>query len=199
MKKALKTTVYIILILIAIVLGLNIYVTAFAGRHIAKANLPTDADCIIVPGAGLLADGTPSLMLKERLDCAIEMYFDGVCTTLLFSGDHASDSYDEVNAMRRYAEKHGVDPDDIILDHSGFSTYDTAYRAKNVFGVKKAIVTTQKYHLYRAVYDARAFGIDAVGVDCQHTVYRGFIYREARETVARCKDFFACIFKPKPI
>lgn len=148
--------------------------------------------------AGIRDDGTPSLMLQERLDCAAELYFDGVCGKILLSGDRSGDSYDEVNAMKAYAEQIGVPSEDIYLDFYGFSTYETMWRAKNVFGIKKAIAVTQKYHLYRAVYNAKSLGIDAYGADCQHTVYRGNILREIRETAARCKDFFACILKPEP-
>ena len=117
---------------------------------------------------------------------------------ILASGDHGRDSYDEVNHMKQYAVGRGVDPDDVFLDHAGFSTYESMYRARDVFEVKSAIVVTQKYHLYRAVYNARRLGIDAYGVAADKRVYGKPVYNFVRESLARCKDFFMCIFKPEP-
>ena len=100
--------------------------------------------------------------------------------------------------MKQYAVGRGVDPDDVFLDHAGFSTYESMYRARDVFEVKSAIVVTQKYHLYRSVYNARRLGIDAYGVAADKRVYGKPVYNFVRESLARCKDFFMCIFKPEP-
>jgi len=111
----------------------------------------TQADCILVLGAGIRPDGTPSFMLRHRLDKGIELYEAGVAPKLLLSGDNGQERYDEVNAMKGYVLAQGVPAEDIFLDHAGFSTYDSIYRAKAVFAVEEAVVVTQNYHLYRAL------------------------------------------------
>jgi vancomycin permeability regulator SanA len=137
-------------------------------------------------------------MLRDRLDCAIELYNKGVADKIIMSGDHGRTEYDEVNTMKNYAVSKGVPADDVYLDHAGFSTYDTVYRAKEIFCVEKAVIVTQKYHLYRAVYNARSLGIDAYGVNSDPFRYVGQTMRDIREAAARVKDFFYCIFKPEP-
>ena len=154
-------------------------------------------DCILVLGAGV-RDGRPTDMLRDRLDTAVELYFSGVAKKLLVSGDHGSDDYDEVNVMKDYAVEKGVPSEDIFMDHSGFSTYESIYRADAVFGVESCIIVTQKYHLFRALYAAEQFGLRAVGVSADVREYSGAFYRETRETLARVQDFFECLFKPLP-
>lgn len=154
-------------------------------------------DCILVLGAGV-RDGRPTDMLRDRLDTAVELYFSGVAKKLLVSGDHGSDDYDEVNVMKDYAVEKGVPSEDIFMDHSGFSTYESIYRADAVFGVESCIIVTQKYHLFRALYAAEQFGMRAVGVSADVREYSEAFYRETRETLARVQDFFECLFKPLP-
>lgn len=117
----------------------------------------------LVPGAGLI-NGEPTPALAERISGAVELYRLGKVRKLLFSGDNSSIHYDEVTAMRRYAMSLGVPAEDITLDYAGFSTYETCYRARDIFGVRKVVIVTQSYHLPRAVYTARQLGIDAVGL-----------------------------------
>ena len=152
-------------------------------------------DCIIVLGCGVWGD-TPSPLLTDRLDAAIELYRAGAAPKLLMSGDHGQKDYDEVSVMRRYAMERGVPSEDIFLDHAGFSSYETMWRAANVFGVRRAIVVTQKYHLFRSLYDARAFGIEAEGAIATGHTFASLPMWEARECLARMKDFFWCILKP---
>lgn len=157
-----------------------------------------DAQCIIVLGCGILPDGGLSRMLKDRMDTAIALYEEGVAPKLLLSGDHGTIGYDEVNAMRQYAINHGIPEEDIFMDHAGFSTYETMYRAEDVFDVDKAIVVTQQYHLYRAVYNAEVLGIDARGVSAISEPFAYQPYYSFREAFARVKDWAYCIIKPKP-
>ena len=117
---------------------------------------------------------------------------------MIVSGDHGRKNYDEVRTMKDYAVAQGIPSDKIFKDHAGFSTYDTLYRARDVFKIKKAILVTQKYHLARALYLAQSMGIEAVGVSADLRSYRGQSYRELREYIARTKDVFSAIFKPKP-
>jgi len=156
-----------------------------------------EIDCILVLGCGVKADGRPSDMLYDRIKTACELYHAGVSDTILFSGDHGQVHYDEVGAMMRVAnEEFGVPLGDIFLDHAGFSTYETMARAASVFGVKKAVVVTQEYHLYRALYLAESYGIEAYGVSASIRTYRGQTLRDLREVAARCKDVVSAIFKP---
>lgn len=155
-------------------------------------------DCILVLGAGLKPNGTPNHMLADRLDVGIQLYKMGIAKKLLFSGDNGRERYDEVNAMKDYALAQGIPLEDIFLDHAGFSTYESMYRAKAIFNVKKAIVVTQQYHQYRALYMGQRFGIEVLGVVAEPRQYAGQNYRDFREFLARNKDFFKMIVKPKP-
>ncbi len=118
----------------------------------------------LVFGAGLRQDGRPGRMLADRVAAAAELYHAGRVEKLLMSGDNSSLEYNEVAAMRTYAEELGVSPDDITLDYAGFRTYETCYRARAIFGVEQAILITQRFHMPRAVYTCQSLGIDVVGL-----------------------------------
>lgn len=156
------------------------------------------ADCILVLGAGLKSDGTPSYMLEDRLDTGIGLYQAGAAPKLLLSGDHGKKYYDEVNAMKKYVLDRGVPEKDIFLDYAGFSTYDSMYRAKAIFQVNTVIVVTQKYHQHRALYVAEKLGYEAYGVCSDQRTYAGQQTRDTREFLARNKDFFKMFVKPEP-
>lgn len=157
-----------------------------------------NAECILVLGCGLRSDGTPSQMLRDRLDVAIEAYRTGAAPKLLMSGDHGSPDYDEVNAMKNYAMEKGVPSEDIFMDHAGFSTYESMYRAKEIFRCERIIVVTQQYHLYRALYNARAMGMQTAGISSSVRDYARQNFFDLREAAARVKDTLFCIFKPEP-
>ena len=157
----------------------------------------SDVDCILVLGAGVHGT-TLSHMLEDRVLTGISLYELGSAPKLLMSGDHGQDNYDEVNAMKDYAKNKGVPSEDIFMDHAGFSTYESMYRAKEIFGVEKIIIVTQEYHLYRAIYDAQALGIEAYGVSSDYFRYSGQLYRDFREVLARVKDYGYTLVKPKP-
>lgn len=199
-KLVTKTLAVIIVIGVIYTLSANLVMYFTTKGFILTPNEAADckADCILVLGAGVKADGTPSHMLEDRLLTAIDLYNKGAAPKLLMSGDHGRSDYDEVNCMKAYAIEHGVDEDDIFLDHAGFSTYESAVRAKKIFGAERVVVVTQKYHLYRALYDAKAFGTECVGVGADIRQYFGQTMRDLRETAARAKDFAYAIFKPDP-
>lgn len=179
---------------------INVYV-----KYSVKSRLITveeaaelKADCILVLGCGLNQDGTPSPMLGDRLQVGTRLYEEGASDRLLMSGDHGRENYDEVNAMKTYAVDRGIPSENIFMDHAGFSTYESIYRARDVFKAKKIILVSQEYHLYRGLYIARALGLDAYGVAADMQSYAGQKYYETREVVARVKDFLTSIFKPRP-
>lgn len=155
-------------------------------------------DCVLVLGCGLLPDGTPSAMLSDRLHEGIALYEQGSGKKLLMSGDHSREEYDEVSAMKKRALEYGVPEEDIFKDHAGFSTYDSLYRARDVFKAEKVVIVTQGYHLYRALYIARSLGLEAVGVGADPRAYRGAWYYSLRECAARVKDMGLCLVKAPP-
>lgn len=157
-----------------------------------------DVDCIIVLGCQVRDDGSPSHMLEDRLKRGVALYQLGGAPKLLMSGDHGTAGYDEVDTMKRFAVDSGVPSEDVFMDHAGFSTYETVYRAKEIFGADKVIIVTQKYHLYRALYIAEALGMEAYGVPADYRQYSGQAARDLREILARVKDFGMSVFKPAP-
>lgn len=157
-----------------------------------------DVDCIMVLGCGVRQDGTPSVILEDRLLQGIELYNSSVSDRLLMSGDHGSVNYDEVNLMKQFAIDRGVLSQDIFMDHAGFSTYESMYRARDIFQVKRIVIVTQQYHMYRALYVAQAMGMEAYGVASDPRTYEGQNMRDVRELLARPKDWIYTIVMPKP-
>lgn len=157
-----------------------------------------DIDCIIVLGCQVKSDGSLSHMLRDRLMRGVELYKQSTAPKIIMSGDHGQKNYDEVNAMKQYAIENGVPSEDVFMDHAGFSTYETIFRAKEIFKAEKVVIVTQEYHLYRALYIAKQLGLEAYGVSADLNRYAGQSMRDMREVLARNKDFLKCIFKPNP-
>ena len=205
MKKILRMLIVIFICLgivgIAAVLAINGHVKS-AGKGkiltIEEAAILEDVDCIVVFGCQVREDGSLSHMLRDRLIRGVELYHAGAAPKVIMSGDHGRTEYNEVGAMKDYAIENGVPSENIFMDHAGFSTYETVYRAKEIFQAERIILVTQEYHLYRALYIARQFGIDAYGVSADLNTYGGQTMRDIREILARCKDFAMCILKPEP-
>ena len=200
MKKVIKYILIVVIIGVLIVLGINGYVKLSTKKQIITNNDYSnlkDIDCIIVLGAGVWKD-KPSPMLEDRLLQGIDLYKNNVSNKIIMSGDHGQEEYDEVNVMKSFAIEKGVPSENIFMDHAGFSSYESIYRAKEIFGAKKIVIVTQEYHLYRALYIANKLGLDSYGVGADPRQYVGATYRELREMLARNKDFVKCIFKPKP-
>ena len=184
----------------AAVLAVNAHVKAVTKTAILSPEeaADLDADCILILGCGVRETGEPSLMLQDRLNMGLRLYELGASDKLLMSGDHGRKEYDEVNVMKNYAMAAGIKSSDIFMDHAGFSTYESMYRAKEVFLAKTVIIVSQNYHLPRAVYDARKLGLTAYGVAAEDIAYLGQTVRDLREILARNKDALYCIFKPAP-
>ena len=200
MKKIIKYVIIVFIIITIMVFGINLYVKLSTKKQIIEEDeykKLTDVDCIIILGAGIW-DNKPSPMLEDRLLEGIKLYKNNVSDKIIMSGDHGREEYDEVNTMKNYAIENGVLSEDVFMDHAGFSTYESIYRAKEIFKAKKIVIVTQKYHLYRALYIANKIGIEAYGVGADPRKYLGATYREIREIMARDKDFIKCIFKLKP-
>lgn len=204
-KKAFKTILIILLCLVLVGVAtlfiINGYVKSVAKERILSVEEAADideVDCIIVLGCQVRDDGSLSHMLRDRLMRGLEVYNAGAAPKLLMSGDHGRKDYDEVGAMKQYAIDNGVPSENVFMDHAGFSTYETVYRAKEIFEADKVIIITQEYHLYRALYIAEQLGIEAYGVSADLNRYAGQSMRDFREVLARCKDWAMCIIKPEP-
>ena len=198
LKKILISLLIIIIIGLLIILGINFYVKNNTKQSIISINkLNKDYDAILVLGAGL-RNGKPSPVLKDRLDTAYEVYESGASNKIIVSGDHGTKTYDEVNVMKDYLINKGVPSENIFMDHAGFSTYDSIYRAKEIFQTKKIVIVTQEFHLYRSLYVASKFSLEAKGVSATLRHYTGETTFELREILARDKDFIKTIFKPEP-
>ena len=192
---------FICLVTLLAVVGINLYMTNSVSENVISLEdaKDMDADCIIVLGAGVRKDGSPTNMLEDRIIIGDRLYKDNAAGKILMSGDHGRENYDEVNTMKNYAINEGVPSEDIFMDHAGFETYDSMYRAKEIFGAREVIIVTQKYHLYRALYIAKSLGLDAYGVSSDLRYYsKKMIYWQFREYIARIKAFGKCIARPEP-
>ena len=204
-KKILITLLAVVILVgllsMVVLFSLNFYVKKTASNRILtteQALRLSDVDCILVLGCGVWEDGSPSHMLEDRLKRSLELYEQGVAPKLLMSGDHGREEYDEVNVMKSFVVERGVPSGDVFMDHAGFSTYESVFRAKEIFQAQKIVIVTQGYHLYRAIYIAQTLGLEAYGVASDYRAYAGQTLRDLREVLARVKDMASCIFKLDP-
>ncbi len=198
LKKIIIAVICIGLVCSAAILGINFYVVKSSEKYILDMdNAGEGYDCVLVLGCGVWGD-KPSHMLEDRLLVGIELCKNGASEKLLMSGDHGRDEYDEVNVMKKFATDRGLESEDVFMDHAGFSTYESMYRARDIFKAKKVLIVTQEYHLYRAIYVARKLGLEAYGVTSDLRDYGGQIFRDIREILARNKDLIYTIIQPEP-
>ena len=146
-----------------------------------------ECDAILVLGAFVYSSGAPSPVLRDRLDYGYELYAQGKAAKILVSGDHGNEEYDEVNAMKEYLLAKGVPGEDIFMDHAGFNTYDSMYRAKEIFCINSLLISTQDFHINRSVFIARKLGIDAYGYPCEDKPIYPMTILKIRESLARVK------------
>jgi SanA protein len=159
-------------------------VRLYYSRNIfVPSDVPTQPTAIVF-GAAVYANGRLSPVLLDRVDTAIDLYHAGQISQIVVSGDNRTEHYDEPGAMLNYAVRQGVDPDDILVDRAGHRTYDTCYRARHVFDVRKAVLVTQEFHLPRALLTCEGLGIKAIGAMADKRPYRGASWYEIRETAA---------------
>ena len=187
----------VLIINLSVVLGTKDRV--FSERDIGTDRLLGEYDCILILGAGLRRDGSPSDMLEDRLKVGIGAYLGGASDRILMSGDHENDDYNEVGAMKKYAVEQGIDGGVIFLDHFGLSTYDSIFRAVKLYGVKRVLIVSQSYHLYRALYIADSLGIEADGISADLRTYRVQLKCDVRELAARVKDVIYVAGKHEPM
>jgi SanA protein len=157
------------------------------------------AQAALVLGAQVMPNGAPSSMLSDRIDAAAELYEAGRVDKLLLSGDHSRVKYDEVGTMRRILLARGIPADDLFTDHAGFDTWDSAQRARRVFDVRSVVVVTQRFHMARALYDARHAGLEATGYAADRRDYGRVMRRlQVREAAARVKTMADVVTSADP-
>ena len=204
MRHFLGRTLLVLVILGLIGLGLALGISAYVVHATEDAILPQedtppqDLDCILVLGCGIHPDGSPTPMLASRLARGAELYEAGWADKILLSGDDSGEDYNELASMERVILELGVPQEALVMDHAGFSTYESIYRAKHEFGMQRVVIVTQAYHLYRALYLADALGLEAWGGAAAPRNDAGQIGRSLREILARDKDYFTAILQPIP-
>lgn len=153
-------------------------------------------DVALIPGAAVSRDGVLSPIFIDRIDAAVALYESQKVSKILVSGDNSTLAYNEVNPVRLYLIKKGIPDKDIFLDHAGFDTYSTMYRARDIFGVSSMIIATQSFHLPRSLYIAHKLGIEAYGINADrgHILFRNYV----REVLATEKAIFDVFIHRKP-
>lgn len=198
-RRVVVALVLLVVLLLALAPSVVMRLGTWGDRYSEAAKTPLRSVALVM-GAGVYPDGTPTPFLQQRLDLAAQLYMRHKVRAVLVSGDHGADHHDEPGAMKAYLVAHGVDGLHVVEDHAGFSTYDTCYRAKEIFGVRDAVVVTQGYHLPRAVFTCRRLGIDAVGLGgSEMSDYPDETVRYSlREVLSTVKASWQLVAKPRP-
>ncbi len=189
LKKWLQIALCLAILGIVIILSICLYVEATGKAYLITAENAPATDAILILGARVYSNGTPSPLLQDRLDYGYTLYAANKANRIIVSGDHGRKDYDEVNAMKNYLLAKGVPQEHIFLDHAGFNTYDSLYRAKEIFGVKSLIVCTQEFHMPRALYIGRRLGLEAYGYAAPDKASYHMAYNNFREKLAQVKAF----------
>lgn len=170
--------------------------TNVAAEALDKSTVPADA--IVVLGASVYADGTPSDILADRLEVAADLYKAGAASKIIASGDNRTEHYNESDSMKAYLVKLGVPEKDIEADAQGYDTYSSIYRARFVYGAEKIVLVSQAYHLYRALMISNLLGANSLGVAADKGTYDNQTEYSIRDCLARDKDFIISILKLPP-
>lgn len=199
LKKLLRLGLTLLFLGTALLGAINAVVFYPGRAGIVSLDEAQPAEAVMVLGALVYPDGGVSMMVEDRLETAYDLYRSGKAKKILITGDHGQIDYDEVNTMRRYLEEKGVPPEDLFMDHAGFDTYDSMYRARDVFQARDVIVVTQRFHLPRALWIAGRLGLNPQGVVADRHRYFSGDYYEMREALARVKAFGEVTVRRKPV
>ena len=201
-KKITLCLIFLFALILIGIAGINIYMLSYSKPYIYKniSALP-EKYVVIVPGAKVYKN-TVSHVVRDRIEAAVNCLKNKKAERVLISGDHGRKGYDEVNRMRIFMQDiYGTDENLIFMDHAGFSTYETMYRAREIFCVEDAVVVTQAFHTARAVYIGRKLGLDVIAYEAPEVLRYSRETRiswEIREALARVKTFFLVMFNVKP-
>jgi vancomycin permeability regulator SanA len=202
MLRFLKLFLIIFLILFFLIGGLRVALLIGTEKYIKTYDSVDNIPVVMVPGAGLLRDGTPSSPLRDRLDAAAKLYKEGKVQKILLTGDNRFENYNEPGAMQRYLIEKGIPDSDLVLDYAGRRTYDSCYRAKEIFGLHEIIVVTQAYHLPRMTFLCAELGLKTEGlpVDQSQYIRQRFLFWNFREVFATLTAYWDIyIAKPLPV
>ncbi len=189
----------IIVVPVFAVLAINFYIDSKSSAYIFQdTNDLPEAEVALILGAKVFQQGTMSGMLQDRVDTAIDLYEKDKVKKILVSGDHGRENYDEVNTIKNFLLKKGIKSENIFLDHAGFDTYDSLYRAKEIFEVRSVIAVTQNFHLSRTVYIGKELDLEIYGLSADRHSYANIDYNESREVLSKVKAFFDINFHAKP-
>ena len=201
-QKSLIFMSFVLALVFLFVLVINVNIVTKTNDNICSVNelikLDDDFDCIIILGAGVKLNGTPTDMLRDRLIAGFEGYKHLKNVPILNSGDSERSDYCETVTMHSFLLDKGAKETSIIDDGYGLSTYESIWRAKNVYGFNKILIVSQKYHLHRAIYIANELGLTAYGLDGALTTYGKQPLYSLRETLARIKDMIYAEMQPTP-
>jgi vancomycin permeability regulator SanA len=202
LMRSLIFIIFIVALIFLFVLIVNVNIIANTNDNIYSVEelikITDDFDCILILGAGVKSNGTPTDMLRDRLIAGLESYNQLESVTLFLSGDSENSDYQETFAMSKFLLEKGILEKDIICDGYGLSTYESIWRAKNVYGYNKILIVSQKYHLHRGIYIAKELGMTAYGVDAALTTYGKQPIYSLREYLARLKDMLYSEMLPSP-
>lgn len=199
-KKILRNSVLGTILVGLTVFGIGFYIDQKSTPYRIELDSAPPADAVMILGAFVSKDGNPSWVLQDRLEYGYLLYREGKAKKFLVTGDHGTPEYDEVNGMKNYLLAKGVPAEDIFLDHAGFDTYDSMYRAKEIFQVETLLISTQDFHMNRSLYIARQLGLDAYGFASPDRAEYRMGYLRFREAIAKVKAFMNLhIWRPKPI
>ena len=181
------------------VAGINWNINRIGRPEMKAAEDCQPAPVALVFGAYAYPSGKPSHALQDRLDTALDLYKSERVKKLILSGDHGKKDYDEVNCMKEYLEDKGVPKEDLFLDHAGFDTYDSLYRARDIFGATKLILVTQEFHLPRALYIGESLGLECQGAIADRRQLASIDSLHRREILAKVKAFYDVNSGRKPV
>lgn len=197
--KLIKVALILAGLFVSAALAADVFVAVAGLRNIYSktGDLPA-ADAVLVLGAAVYRNGQMSAVFLDRATVALEVYRAGKAKKILVSGDHSRGNYDEVNIAKKFLLDNGVPARDLFVDYAGFDTYDSIYRAKEIFKVDSLIICTQDFHLPRALYVAHSLGLKASGIKADLRAYNLGFYNFLRENAARAKAFWDVEFKSAP-
>lgn len=191
-----KYILYLTSLILLILISINLMIVSFE-KEIKEIDSLKETNAGLVLGAST-KNNRISDIFKDRLDSALKLYKNKKIEKILISGDHGTEEYDEVNLAKQYLLENNVKEEDIFLDHAGFDTYDSLYRAKEVFGISEVIIVSQNFHLGRALYIAHSLGLDAQGFSSDLHKYITEDKNNIREFLARAKAFLDVNFNSLP-
>ncbi|MDD4990138.1 MAG: ElyC/SanA/YdcF family protein [Candidatus Pacebacteria bacterium] len=199
LRKVLLLVFFMALLTIILIFLLNLQTESKGLNYIfTDINKIPPCQAILILGASVYKNSIMSDMLKDRSDTAIELYKSSKAQKILVSGDNRAKNYNESATINKYLLEQGIPKEDIYLDYAGFDTYDSLYRAKDIFKVKSLIISTQKFHLPRAIFIARNLGIESYGIIADKRQYKNIEFNIGRELLATIKAYFDVYFDAKP-